>query len=104
MNELKDIGCHFCLGNFGAGMSSYHFLKELPVDMIKIDGSFVKALATDESDCAMVRSMTEMVHFMGKELVATQVEDKQCIDILTNLGVDYAQGYAIEKPRLLGNI
>jgi len=104
MNELKDIGCHFCLGNFGAGMSSYHFLKELPVDMIKIDGTFVKNLASDESDCAMVRSMTEMVHFMGKELVATHVEDKQCIDILTNLGVDYAQGYAIEKPRLLGNI
>ena len=104
MNELKDIGCHFCLGNFGAGMSSYHFLKELPVDMIKIDGTFVKNLASDESDCAMVRSMTEMVHFMGKEIVATQVEDKQCIDILTSLGVDYAQGYAIEKPRLLGNI
>ena len=104
MNELKDIGCHFCLGNFGAGMSSYHFLKELPVDMIKIDGSFVKALASDEGDRAMVRSMTEMVHFMGKEVVATQVEDKQCIDILTSLGVDYAQGYAIEKPRLLGNI
>ncbi len=104
MTELKDIGCHFCLGNFGAGMSSYHFLKELPVDMIKIDGSFVKALASDDSDRAMVRSMTEMVHFMGKEVVATQVEDKQCIDILTSLGVDYAQGYAIEKPRLLGNI
>ncbi|WP_250656649.1 DUF1631 family protein [Alkalimarinus coralli] len=103
MNELKEIGCHFCLGNFGAGMSSYHFLKELPVDMIKIDGTFIKNLTSDEGDRAMVRSMTEMVHFMGKELVATQVEDMQCLELLTSLGVDYAQGYVIEKPRLLSN-
>ena len=103
MNELKEIGCHFCLGNFGAGMSSYHFLKELPVDMIKIDGTFIKNLTTDDGDRAMVRSMTEMVHFMGKELVATQVEDMQCLDLLTSLGVDYAQGYVIEKPRLISN-
>ncbi len=103
MRELKEIGCHFCLGNFGAGMSSYHYLKELPVDMIKIDGTFTKDLASDEGDRAMVRSMTEMVHFMGKELIATQVEDRQCLDILTALGVDYAQGYLIEKPRLISN-
>ncbi len=103
MNELKEIGCHFCLGNFGAGVSSYHFLKELPVDMIKIDGTFIKNLTTDDGDRAMVRSMTEMVHFMGKELVATQVEDMQCLDLLTSLGVDYAQGYVIEKPRLISN-
>ncbi|UZE95719.1 DUF1631 family protein [Alkalimarinus alittae] len=103
MNELKEIGCHFCLGNFGAGMSSYHFLKELPVDMIKIDGTFIKNLTTDAGDRAMVRSMTEVVHFMGKELVATQVEDMQCLDLLTSLGVDYAQGYVIEKPRLINN-
>lgn len=103
MRELKEIGCHFCLGNFGAGMSSYHYLKELPVDMIKIDGTFIKSLASDEGDRAMVRSMTEMVHFMGKELIATQVEDKQCLDILRALGVDYAQGYLIEKPRLISN-
>lgn len=103
MNELKEIGCHFCLGNFGAGMSSYHFLKELPVDMIKIDGTFIKNLTTDDGDRAMVRSMTEMVHFMGKELVATQVEDMQTLDLLTSLGVDYAQGFVIEKPRLISN-
>ncbi|MCG8613984.1 MAG: DUF1631 family protein [Pseudomonadales bacterium] len=101
MNELKETGCQFCLGNFGAGMSSYHYLKSLPVDRIKIDGSFIKDLAKTESDQAMVRSMTEMVHFMGKEVIASQVEDRQSLELLTAMGVDYAQGYCIEKPRLI---
>ncbi|MCP5161346.1 MAG: DUF1631 family protein [Hahellaceae bacterium] len=103
MSELKEIGCRFCLGNFGAGMSSYQFLKELPVDMIKIDGTFVKDLATDENDRAMVRSMAEMVHFMGKEIIAAQVEDKHSLEALKTLGVDYAQGYVIERPRLISS-
>lgn len=103
MTELKETGCRFCLGSFGAGMSSYQFLKSLPVDMIKIDGSFTKDLAKNAADRAIVNSMTEMVHLMGREVVASQVEDKASLEILKSMGVDYAQGYCIEKPRLINS-
>src|SRR5690606_6198874 len=104
MHEMREYGCRFCLTNFGSGLSSYKFLKMLPVDLIRIDGNFVKNLAQDPGDQMMIRSMTEMVHFLGKELVATQVEDKASLELLRSLNVDYAQGYCIEKPSLLSRL
>ena len=101
ISEMKEIGCRFCLGNFGSGAYTYHFLRALPVDLIKVDGSFIKELVRDQNDQAMVKSMAEMVHFMGKELIANQVEDKQTLDFLVTMGVDYAQGSYIERAKLI---
>ncbi len=104
IKELKETGCRFSLGNFGAGAASHNLLKMLPVDVIKIDGSFIQELAKSTSDQAMVRSMAEMAHLMGKEVIACQVEDKSVLEMLKNLGLDYAQGFGIEKPRLISAI
>ncbi|PIE43850.1 MAG: signal transduction protein [Gammaproteobacteria bacterium] len=104
IRELKETGCLFSLGSFGAGISSHSLLKSLPVDLIKIDGSFVKDLSNSPDDRVMVKSMTEMAHLMGKEVVACQVEDKPTLEMIRWLGVDYAQGYGIEKPRLINTI
>ncbi|WP_369601154.1 EAL domain-containing protein [Hahella sp. SMD15-11] len=104
INELHEYGAHFCLGNFGTGVSSVQFLKQLPVDMIKIDGSFIRDLHTDKNDQLMVRSMTEMAHFLGKEVVAPHVEHREVVTTLKMLGVDYAQGFHIERPRQLDTL
>ncbi|PID41670.1 MAG: hypothetical protein CSB48_13550 [Proteobacteria bacterium] len=104
MQELRETGCSFSLGKFGAGLSSYQLVKSLPVDLIKIDGSFIKSLPDSPGDQAIVRSMTEMAHFMGKEVIACQVEDKTSLDLLKAIGLDYAQGFLIEKPQLINTI
>lgn len=104
MQEVRELGCRFCLGNFGAGPTSYQLLRTLPVDMIKIDGAFIRDIVRSETDQAMVRSMVDLAHYMDREVIASQVEEKSALDLLVNLGVDYAQGYAIEKPRLLDSL
>ena len=104
VQELKELGCRFCLGNFGTGATAYEFLRNLPVDLIKIDGSFIRNIHHNETDRVMVRSMVEMAHFMGREVIASQIEDKAALDILRELGVDYGQGYIIEKPKLLSSM
>lgn len=104
MEEVRELGCRFCLGNFGAGPSSYQCMRSLPVTMIKIDPGFVRDIVRSETDQAMVRSMVELAHFMGREVIAPQVEEKAALETLRSLGVDYAQGFAIEKPRLLSSL
>ncbi|MBY6033812.1 DUF1631 family protein [Marinobacter daepoensis] len=104
MMEMKELGCRFCLGNFGSGPSSYQFMRSLPVDLIKIDNAFTGQLAADQTDQAMVRSMVEMAHYMGREVIASQVESREVLDRLRQLGVDYAQGFVVEKPRLLTSL
>lgn len=101
MNEMRELGCRFCLGGFAGRVQSYETLKRLPVDRIKLDGTFVAALPGSESDQAVVRSLTEMAHFLGREVIAGQVESIEVLDLLRDLGVDYAFGHAIEKPRPL---
>ncbi|MDC0662272.1 DUF1631 family protein [Marinobacter sp. SS21] len=102
--EMKELGCRFCLGNFGSGPASYQFMRSLPVDLIKMDGAFTAQLATSETDRTMVASMVDMAHYMKREVIASQVETREVLDILRQLGVDYAQGFVIEKPRLLGSL
>jgi len=104
MLEMKELGCRFCLGNFGSGPSSFQFMRSLPVDLIKIDGSFTSQLSASETDRAMVKSMVEMAHYMRREVIASQVESRDILDMLTELGVDYAQGFVVEKPRLLTSL
>ncbi len=104
IQEMKNIGCRFALDDFGAGMSSYAYLKNLPVDFIKIDGSFIKNLHKDAHDFAMVKSIHEMARMLGKLTIAEYVENDAIMDRLREIGVDFVQGYGIEKPRLLSSL
>lgn len=102
--EMKKSGCHFSLDDFGSGLSSYAYLKNLPVDHLKIDGAFVKEMDKNDSDYAVVKSITEIGHFMGKRIIAEYVENETIFNLLREIGVDYAQGYVIEKPRRLHDL
>jgi EAL domain-containing protein (putative c-di-GMP-specific phosphodiesterase class I) len=104
IREMRSIGCRFALDDFGAGLSSYGYLKHLPVDYVKIDGVFIKDIVNDKSDYAMVKSITEMVKFLGMKTVAEYVETEEILELLRDIGVDYAQGYGIEKPIPLGQV
>ena len=102
--EMKELGCRFCLGNFGSGPSSFELMRSLPVDFIKIDSAFTGQLSTSETDQSMVRSMVDMAHYMNREVIASKVESRDVLDMLRQLGVDYAQGFVVEKPRLLDSL
>ncbi|MEO8157131.1 MAG: EAL domain-containing protein [Betaproteobacteria bacterium] len=102
INELKALGCLFSLDDFGAGMSSFAYLKHLPVDFLKIDGGFVKDMADDPIDRAMVEAINSIGHVMGKQTIAEFVDGERVIQLLREMGVDYAQGYGVAKPRPFG--
>lgn len=101
---FKQHGCRFALDDFGSGMSSFAYLKHLPVDFLKIDGAFVKGIADDPIDFAMVRSINEIGHVMGLKTIAEFVENNRILAKLRGIGVDYAQGYGIAKPRPLDDL
>ena len=96
--ELKSLGCLFSLDDFGAGMSSFGYLKHLPVDFIKIDGSFVKDIAIDSVDYAMVRAINDVGHEMGKKTIGESVDGEAGLEALRKIGVDFAQGHWISPP------
>lgn len=104
IGTLKGLGCSFSLDDFGTGVSSFGYLKSLPVDYLKIDGSFIKDIATDEVAEAMVRSVNQVGHLMGLKVIAEYVENEQIIGILRDIGVDYGQGYGISKPLPLAEV
>jgi len=101
MQRLKRHGCTFALDDFGSGLSSFAYLKRLPVDFVKIDGLFVKDILRDPVDRAMVKAIIEMAHAMGKKAIAEFVENEEVLQELIDLGVDYVQGYGISTPRRL---
>jgi EAL domain-containing protein (putative c-di-GMP-specific phosphodiesterase class I) len=98
ITKLKSMGCQFALDDFGSGLSSFGYLKNFPVDYLKIDGSFVKDLITDPIDAAMVKSINEIGQIMGKQTVAEFVENQDIADKLTDMGVNFAQGYHFSVP------
>ena len=98
IRALKEIGCQFALDDFGSGFSSFTYLKHLPVDKLKIDGSFVQNLLRSPVDQAMVRSMNQVAHALGKLTIAEYVENEATLNLLREYGVDYAQGNFIGKP------
>jgi len=100
INELKGLGCKFSLDDFCAGMSSFAYLKHLPVDFLKIDGSFVKDMLDDPVNRAMVEVINHIGHVMGKRTIAEFVETPLIEQALQEIGVDYAQGYLIERPQV----
>ncbi|MEH6355459.1 MAG: DUF1631 family protein [Marinobacter sp.] len=104
VREMKELGCCFCLGNMGNGPDSFQALRSLPVDMLKIDSALTANLVNSQSDQAMLRSMVEMAHYLEREVIVTQVESCELLALLVQLGVDYAQGTAIEKPGMLDSL
>lgn len=101
IRSLKELGCKFSLDDFGTGLSSFGYLKNFPVDFLKIDGSFVRGILHDPIDREMVRSINEIGHLTGKLVIAEFAENAEIIQTLASLGVDYAQGYGIAQPSKL---
>ncbi|MBV8667357.1 MAG: EAL domain-containing protein [Burkholderiaceae bacterium] len=99
INRLRELGCRFALDDFGVGMSSLNYLKNLPVDYVKIDGSFIREIVDNPIDRAVVESINQIAHAMGKRTIAEYVENEAIIASLKAIGVDFAQGYGIEKPK-----
>lgn len=98
MKEMKRLGIKFALDDFGTGLSSLTYLKEFPVDYLKIDGSFIKDIVTDSVDRSLVIAINQMAHSMGLKTVAEYVESQEILSLLDQMNIDYAQGYFIQKP------
>lgn len=98
ITQLKSHGFRFSLDDFGSGVSSFGYLKQLPVDFLKIDGGFVKNMMRDKVNCAMVESINHIGHIMGLKTIAEFVESKDILEKLKTMGVDHGQGYGIAKP------
>ncbi|MFN7942097.1 MAG: EAL domain-containing protein [Thermoanaerobaculia bacterium] len=101
ISALKSLGCRFVLDDFGSGFSSFAYLKNLPVDFLKIDASFTRQLPNDRIQRALVESMQQIGRVLGMKTIAEGVEDEATIGILRELGVDYAQGFALHRPEPL---
>ncbi len=99
IGALKGLGCRFALDDFGSGLSSFAYLKNLSVDYLKIDGMFVKDIVDDPVSLAMVKSINDLGHVMGKQTIAEFVENDDILEKLREIGVDFAQGYGIDMPR-----
>ena len=101
MDSLKSIGVRFSLDDFGTGMSSFAYLRNLPVDFLKIDGAFVKNITEDRINYGMVEAIQRIGHIMGLKTVAEFVENQVIVDLLKKIGVDYGQGYGLHKPEAM---
>ena len=104
IKKIKEMGCKFSLDDFGTGYSSYSYLKSLNIDYLKIDGAFIKDITTSETDAAMVKSMNEIGHSLGLETIAEYVENDEIQEVVREIGVDYAQGWGVQKPVLLEDL
>ncbi len=98
MRELRERGCQFSLDDFGSGLSSFLYLKNLPVDYLKIDGQFIQNVTTDHVDRAMVEAISQIGKAMGLKTIAERVETAEVLACLGNIGIDYAQGWYLAKP------
>jgi len=101
---LRALGCRFALDDFGVGLSSFAYLKHLPVDFVKIDGSFVVDMMQNPVNRAMVQAIHDIGQILGKKTIAESVESVAILDALEAIGVDYAQGFAVAPPRIFGQL
>jgi EAL domain-containing protein (putative c-di-GMP-specific phosphodiesterase class I) len=104
IKQVSRYGCSFSLDDFGSGYSSYSHLRNLRTGSLKIDGSFIKEIAQNPADFAMVKSMNDIGHSLGMKTVAEYVESAQILSMLREIGVDYAQGFAIHEPASIDHL
>ena len=98
ISVLKNYGCRFALDDFGSGLSSFQYLKDLDVDFIKIDGSFIRSMTYNDNSYNMVSSINHIGHIMGLETIAEFVENDDISSMLEDIGVDYVQGFHVDRP------
>jgi len=101
MAELSSVGCKFCIDDFGSGLSSFSFLRRLPIDFLKIDGLLVKNILEDATDFTMVKAISDISKSMGKRTVAEFIESPGLLDAVRKIGIDFGQGYHIGEPELI---
>jgi EAL domain-containing protein (putative c-di-GMP-specific phosphodiesterase class I) len=104
VRTFRNIGCKFSIDDFGTGLASHNYLRELPVDYVKIDGSFIKDISENRNNYAMARSINDLAHFLGQETIAESVESDAIIKSLREIGVDYLQGWGVGKPKILTEV
>jgi diguanylate cyclase (GGDEF)-like protein/PAS domain S-box-containing protein len=104
VGKLREIGCQIALDDFGAGLSSFNYLRQFPVDMVKIDGSFVRSMTTSGVDRHIVKSIDQVARELGAQTVAEFVEDHATLNMVSSMGITFAQGYAIHKPESFESI
>jgi len=104
ISELKKLGCTFSLDDFGSGLSSFAYLKNLNVDYLKIDGSFIKDVLKDPANAAMIEAINQVGHIMGLKTIAEYVENGAIHQAVTRIGIDFVQGFTIHKPEPLKNL
>ena len=100
VSKIRALGCHFALDDFGAGFSSFNYIKNFPVEYLKIDGQFISNLAVDQADQVLVKSMIDVAHSLGKKAIAEYVSNAEILRVLKEFGVDYVQGYLLGKPEI----
>ena len=98
IHSLREVGCHFALDDFGSGLSSFAYLRDLPVDMVKIDGAFIRNIANNNTDRMMVKSICDIVNMMDKQTTAEYVETAESLKVLQDIGVDFVQGFHLGTP------
>jgi EAL domain-containing protein (putative c-di-GMP-specific phosphodiesterase class I) len=103
IRELKALGCRFALDDFGAGFSSFYYLKRFDVDYLKIDGSFIRDLANDEGSQVFVKALCEVARGLSKQVIAEWVEDPRVARLLIEMGAQFGQGFLFQQPTELGS-
>jgi len=101
MQQLAEIGCRFCIDDFGSGLSSFAFLRKLPVEFLKIDGLLIRDILNDPTDFTMVKAINDISKSMGKRTVAEFIESANLLEAVEEIGIDYGQGYYLGEPELI---
>ncbi len=99
VDRIHDLGCHLALDDFGSGHASFRYLKLFPIDLVKIDGGFIDNLTRNHQDQVMVQAIIQVCQAHGVQTLAEFVEDEQTLEMLSEMGVDFAQGYLVGRPR-----
>jgi len=100
ITSLRALGCRFALDDFGSGLSSFAYIKDLEVDYLKVDGSFVRNIVESEVDRILVKSINRLGQDLGIKVIAEFVENREILAVLTDLGIDYAQGWGVGRPEI----